>query len=403
APAGFRTAPEASGVRVEKATVTGFGYGIQIVDRAEASLADVTVAGNERHGLLVRDGATVPVDGLDARENGGNGVRLDGAAGLSRLTAVTATDNLGTAGIAIVNARAVLADSRAADNAGHGLMATKGAKVVATASSFCGNTRYGVRVEASGLDISDSELSDNGQRGLQLSAEAQGTIWDNQVKNNGVDGLSVCDLAPGVVCHGQGIAMADRSTAVITANRITGNGNNGIFIGSGGVAELTGNTVDQNMYHGVEAQGQGTVVTFHDHNTVTRSGPDPALTVAARIGASGIGAYLGAAVKIVGAGNQADGNDANGVTASGTSTVTITAPFEASSNGKSGLAAYERAAIRATAPVTADGNARSGLYAASKRPDAARISYCGLTGAGNAPNDSLATGTGVIRLLKKCG
>jgi parallel beta-helix repeat protein len=372
--------------------------GIAVAAGSTAALSGVTANGNTGHGVSVSDTAATVAD-VTASNNGGNGVRVSDCGDEVSLTKVMVSGNAGTAGIAVamgpekIVSLARISGAKSSGNAGHGLLISDGSQVTVTGSTFDGNNGYGVQAQASSVDISGSSASDNGRRGIQLSG-GSGVISQNQVLRNGADQLTACDMTADDVCHGQGIALAAKASATIKGNTVTGNGNNGIFVGFGSVATLADNNVSGSRYHGIEAQGAGTVVTFNQNNTVSGSGPAPA---------SGIGVYQGAAVKIQGTGNKSTDNAVNGVTANDNSTVAITAAFEASSNSGNGIAVYGQAVINATGALTVNNNGSNGLYANSTAPAVAKLTYCQLTASGNADGPTFASGSGSLAVGSACG
>jgi parallel beta-helix repeat protein len=373
----FRTTDGVTGTAVEHLTVTDGAYGIQFVNSASGSLTDVSATANSSNGVLINSRASATITNLIVTNNGANGLRLDAASGTSSISGVVATGNQGTAGIAIVGSSATLSNARSNQNAGHGILISKAPSVTISDSAFSQNALYGAQVTGSSIAISDSEFNGNARRGLQLGrddasgATSTATVESSQFSDNATDILKTCNSGS-TTCHGQGIGLSGQSTLTLTSSTMTNNGNNGLFVGSGSTATLSGNTLSGNQYHSVEVQGAGSAATFMDNNVIEKSGLNSAATEV-----SGIGVYEGGAVSIEGTGNKVIGGMGNGITANQKSTLTIDGAVESSDNAGQGIGAYGSATISGAGAITINRNGQYGLYANSASPDTATVSLTG--------------------------
>lgn len=93
------------------------------------------------------------------------------------------------------------------------------------------------------VKITDTDISDNDEEGLDIRSDVSGTISDNTMENNGESGIEV---------------ILGKADLLITDNKIKKNGASGIATqyykgtGKSGAVKIKGNTIEQNKKNGID-------------------------------------------------------------------------------------------------------------------------------------------------------
>jgi len=118
-----------------------------------------------------------------------------------------------------------------------------------TGQSFNG---INIRVNSTGIVITENLLANNDQFGLQVGGNSEATVTQNTIRQNGRHGMNVTTARATIVDNffegnvEQGLRIASNATVTATHNTVHQNGRLGINVTLGSTAELTGNTSTNN-------------------------------------------------------------------------------------------------------------------------------------------------------------
>ena len=156
------------GSTLKALTMTHFGgHGLVVAD--DNNLVDgVAAASNGGDGVLAQSSVGMTLRNLSASGNGGAGLRLDGASGVS-VTSVTATSNQGG-----------------------GVVVASGMGNTVQASSVTGNTGAGVLIQsASNTTVQGVTISGNSGAGVVVASGTGNAILSNSITGNGSLGIDL--------------------------------------------------------------------------------------------------------------------------------------------------------------------------------------------------------------------
>jgi uncharacterized repeat protein (TIGR01451 family) len=228
-------------------------FGIDLTDarRTEISRTNITESGDD--GLLIWDGGNHTVSQSELRDNGHHGI--DAGAGADNLT---------------------IRNSTIRDNGRKGVSLARPDDSRITGNTIVASTDHGVDAfDLQNITVSDNTVRASGQAGIRLQDSTNSIVRNNTVEDNNNQGIVVLNRGDSLF----------RSNALIAANTVRRNGENGITLG--GVRNVTvrnnvvRNHTDPDTLQGAALELGGTGVwvvanTFRDNDAgiVTTSQAD---------------------------------------------------------------------------------------------------------------------------------
>lgn len=203
-------AKDVSGLHVEGLTAVGWWNGVALTGVERSRITDMTVVDAHGDGFRVTDSTTVDIADTAVTRAGGHGVVVVGSEGVN------------------------VTDSVLRNNTGHGISVRESTGTSVRANRIVNNGGVGVRVDT----IPDQQLAD-----------VRAPSWLHSL-SSGSDTRTISDLSlaadtfralPGLFSPDE--VEADRSTTVVSDNRIGGNRYEGVFVMQGSGTRITGNNV----------------------------------------------------------------------------------------------------------------------------------------------------------------
>lgn len=233
-----------SGISLEQCTIqNGVGDGAVITGSAAPELVKCVFRNHAGSGLVLESGSHAQVKGCEARQNGGSGmeVRLVGTAAV--IAGGEVTGNAGSGIVVKDGASARVGGGMLAkSNREAGIAAAGEGVELAVETVVCEGNLFGISVQEGAFgEIQKAEVRLSEEVGLHLfNAATKSLARDNVVEKNKLDGIFATGPADAVL--------------LIAANKLLGNGGNGIVVfGKGFLPEVTGNTCETNGQHGILA------------------------------------------------------------------------------------------------------------------------------------------------------
>ncbi len=260
------------------------GSGLVLAGESAGVVADCIFAGNQRHGLVLRDRAKFRVEHCRALNNGLTGIYCDSLeANLLAGNDCTANrhgiwakgggeiviegnhcHHNGKTGLRLENAQCQARDNRLLNNGESGLEATDGGQATEAKNICDGNAEHGILIEGdvqgvfeentcrtnkvSGIRVTDSarpalvknRCEANAIHGIHLDQSAAGECRENACERNGEDGIHVEGTATPELASNQceangadGIGVLDQAKPALENNACHRNGRNGLTLGKG--------------------------------------------------------------------------------------------------------------------------------------------------------------------------
>lgn len=273
-----------SGLRISRGLASGFpaGGGIFVVEDANLTLENCSIAGNTGGGIATMSGSTLTVNNTTISGNDGGGI--DGAGGLS-VSNSTVSDNFGAdnAGIRWLNGTVTLTNITVSGNRGidSGGININGATTTilnsTIAKNFGGNGiathTGGLRIESGTVNLKNTIIADN----QAFTPDVNGTIvsqGNNLIRiRTGGSGFIAADLPNGTNPQLGGFANNGGATFTYSLRSTSPAINAGTNTGAPpatdqrGVARPQGTAVDIGAYEsGVRPVAFGKIVFVSDRN-----------------------------------------------------------------------------------------------------------------------------------------
>jgi parallel beta-helix repeat protein len=155
---------------------------------------------------------------------------------------------------------ATFADCHFTGASGHGLAVVEGGEALVSRCRFADNAWNGAAAIGGGstLEIRDSEARDNFQNGIESWDGANVILANNRCEDNSRNGIHADNGA---------------GTAIIEGNRLTGNREFGLVLGSAANGRATGNIVRSNLMGGMVVRKPAAAVTLTSNQVSLNEGP----------------------------------------------------------------------------------------------------------------------------------
>jgi parallel beta-helix repeat protein len=299
------------------------GKGVVAVYGSSVTVNSCTIQDNTQQGVLVNDNSALVLTNSTITDNNSAGVLVQrtssarigqSMAGVHGLNTIT---NNGGAGVSVCRSAYALIDGNTiTGNSANGI-SIEGASATVTNNTILENHKKGIDVSSAGnarigitegnqpgpntiennffegIEISNSgaayvfanTIRNNGQStyraGVAISRATGRLLGDNTIQENGGHGVAVklgalfqgkgdvSDITPGpdiIIENGySGIFAWNGASLDIQNVEVTGNHENGIFLGLHSTLQIYGSTVSNNLFHGI-AVYDGSAASF-DHPT----------------------------------------------------------------------------------------------------------------------------------------
>jgi len=317
------------------------------------SIADNTVQKNTRYGISLVATGLVTVDGNLATQNTTAGISVIGG----NAAVLTVRDNevgpSGTDGIFLAGGSTVaVSGNTVRSSIGSAVRIRQSGSVTLNNNTLSGSGEAGVDAVSTGaLVLQGNSLSGNATSGVSLVADTGGTIQiavsHNTVTNNAAHGVFIAGAKGGVIERndvnangGNGLLLTASAQVSIVGNRLSGNRNDGIGIGSTSSPSapstgfvLTDNTVQATTKASINVVAGGSVSLLR--NAVTNSGTggiavsgDGNTTVAVRnsriAGSGSDGVFVSGAAMVTVDGTAVQSSVGSGIQVRQSSNATVT-------------------------------------------------------------------------------
>ena len=213
------------------------GSGLVLAGESSGTIADSIFAGNQRHGLVVRDRAQFRVERCRALNNGLTGIYCESLA-VNLLVGNDCTANR------------------------HGIW-SKGAGEFIIEDNHCHhNGKTGLRLENAQGFARENRLVSNGEAGLEVAGVGQPTVARNSCESNAEHGILIAGEVLGVFeeneCRSNkasGIRVSESARPILVKNRCAANALHGIHIDQSAAGECRENACEHNGEDGIRVDG----------------------------------------------------------------------------------------------------------------------------------------------------
>jgi hypothetical protein len=282
-----------------------------VLKNAHAFVSGCTIEGAGQDGVSLQRGSARLID-CQIRANRGAGIAAGSASGLNITGSVVTAS--GASGIAIANGsqarihgNTITANGTDPSVFGPGVSVTEGSNADVNGNTISNNAAAGLHVAGKSVALmTENSISGNGANGVQAFDSSQATLWNNTIAGNGTNPANTVNFRNGVAVYFSGLALRDSrisdhpaaGVAVTVStfdggnNVITGNadgmigmnaklvlhtGNTmtfnrgfGLLLNQTSSAQVSGATIQHNVWDGIRVQWGSTLVLFQD--AVTTSG-----------------------------------------------------------------------------------------------------------------------------------